>query len=110
MRLAALLLILLGGCAHTHVNINSGNPPPVQGGAQVRLHLGSTASTLLGLAIITTGMIEMERDGVRYRANPFMTMTAGNPEPAPELSPTRTVNEQDCSKPIEDSSANLRCR
>jgi hypothetical protein len=30
--------------------------------------------------------------------------------PVPELDPTRRVAEQDCTKPIEDWSANLRCR
>ncbi len=30
--------------------------------------------------------------------------------PLPELDPDRRVIEQDCSKPIEDSSANLKCR
>ena len=30
--------------------------------------------------------------------------------PVPELDPGRRVIEQDCSKPIEDSSANLKCR
>lgn len=30
--------------------------------------------------------------------------------PQPELDPNRRVQEQDCSKPIEDSSANLKCR
>ena len=29
---------------------------------------------------------------------------------APEMNPDRRVVEQDCSKPIEDPSANLRCR
>ena len=30
--------------------------------------------------------------------------------PAPPLDETRRVNTQDCSKPIEDPSANLKCR
>jgi len=31
-------------------------------------------------------------------------------ERAPELAPVRRVNEQDCTRPIEDISANLKCR
>jgi hypothetical protein len=31
-------------------------------------------------------------------------------QPAPELDGSRRVNEQDCSKPIRDWSANLKCR
>jgi len=29
---------------------------------------------------------------------------------APEMDPNRRVVEQDCSKPIEDTTANLKCR
>jgi hypothetical protein len=36
--------------------------------------------------------------------------TADNVGPLPELDPKRRVVEQDCSKPIEDPSANLKCR
>ena len=35
---------------------------------------------------------------------------AGYAGPAPGLDPNRRVLEQDCSKPIEDPSANLKCR
>jgi hypothetical protein len=30
--------------------------------------------------------------------------------PAPKLDAARTVNEQDCTKPIQNWSANLKCR
>jgi hypothetical protein len=30
--------------------------------------------------------------------------------PAPEMDPNRRVVEQDCSKPLADTSGNLRCR
>ncbi len=32
------------------------------------------------------------------------------PERPPELDPARTVREQDCTRPLEDPGANLRCR
>jgi hypothetical protein len=35
---------------------------------------------------------------------------SGRTAPAPELAPGRLVNEQDCTKPIEDWSGNLKCR
>ena len=31
-------------------------------------------------------------------------------EPVPPLAPQRRVREQDCSQPLEDPSANLKCR
>jgi len=34
----------------------------------------------------------------------------GTPSTAGVLDPSRRVREQDCSKPIEDPSANLKCR
>jgi uncharacterized protein YcfL len=37
-------------------------------------------------------------------------MSEAQPLPAPELAPSRRVNEQDCTKPIQDWSANLKCR
>lgn len=37
------------------------------------------------------------------------TAVDGEPRPAPEMNPDRSINEQDCTKPIE-LSGNLRCR
>jgi hypothetical protein len=53
---------------------------------------GSVAAALLAIGILA-GMAEYS-----HAAKP------------PELAPDRRVSEQDCSKPIVDSSANLRCR
>jgi hypothetical protein len=30
--------------------------------------------------------------------------------PEPELSPSRRITEQDCSKPVDSTSGNLRCK
>jgi len=46
--------------------------------------------------------------GMPYRSPPPMPLPATGPVPA--LDPSRSVNEQDCSKPIENWSANLRCK
>lgn len=31
-------------------------------------------------------------------------------DPAPPMDPTRQINEQDCTKPIEHNGGNLRCK
>ena len=36
--------------------------------------------------------------------------TMRDPRRAPELDPGRKINEQDCSKPIDFSAGNLRCK
>jgi hypothetical protein len=45
---------------------------------------------------------------MRYTMNPFLAIT-GTPKP-PELAPNRAVNEQDCTRPVADATANLKCR
>ena len=35
---------------------------------------------------------------------------AHDPRVAPPLDPTRRVNEQDCSKPVDPQAGNLRCK
>ena len=54
---------------------------------------GSTAAALIGLGIAGAVIYRSEASGR-----------------APELAPVRRVNEQDCTRPIEDISANLKCR
>jgi len=44
-----------------------------------------------------------------YRTSPFMAWEEA-PRRAPKLTEDRTVSEQDCTKPIENPMANLKCR
>ena len=53
---------------------------------------------------------ESYQGGTRYRANPFDAMLQPTAFPPPPLDPTRRVLEQDCTQPIVDWSANLKCR
>ena len=46
-----------------------------------------------------------------YNANPFAAIDgASSTRRPPELDAGRRVHEQDCTKPITDASANLKCR
>lgn len=80
-----ILLLLLAGCAHTQVQIGSRSSTS---SAQVRATGG--AAVVLGVAAAL--------------ADPYQ------PEPVPELDPHRRVNEQDCTKPVDLTAGNLRCR
>ena len=96
MRWTVFLLVLMVGCsAHTQVNYSV--PPGTsvtQSSVQLNVQGGSAAVALVGLGIIAAGMYDMER----YRSQPA------------ELSPTRLISEQDCTKPIDWTRGNLKCR
>ena len=106
MRFLVLLALAATGCSHSQVQLNAGGPTSASGGG------GSSAAALIGLGIAGAVIYGSERNGppygVRYDANPFMAVT--DTARAPELAPERRVNEQDCTQPITDFSANLKCR
>ncbi len=63
---------------------------------------------LVMVIILIVGTVDYMRE-----PRPFPSPTVLLPEatpPAPELAPDRRVDEQDCSKPLDLSSGNLRCR
>ena len=106
LRLFVLVALAAAGCSHSQVQLNAGGPTTASGGG------GSSAAALIGLGIASAVIYSSERNGppygVRYDSNPFMAVT--DTARAPELAPERRVNEQDCTKPITDFSANLKCR
>ena len=118
MRWIVPICILIAGCSHGQVQFSSGAASTASGGTVISsssagLNVqasGSSAAALIGLGIAGAVIYGSEASGygTRYSANPFMAITAT--ERAPELAPVRKVNEQDCTRPIEDLSANLKCR
>jgi len=116
MRLASLLLaILLAGCsANTNVRLGSGGtavpPGTAVGGSSVvaQLQYGSAAATLIGIAILAAAWHGSESDGVRDRLDPFAPVSRA--ALGLQLDESRRVHEQDCTRPIEDWSANLKCK
>ncbi len=112
-RLVALVVSLLAaGCSHTSVALNS--PGTAAAGTtsvsgQVTAGAsGGAAIALFAIAVVAMQSSESWNGGTTYRANPFAAITPA--QPAPELDSSRRVHEQDCSKPIKDWSANLKCR
>ena len=114
MRAASLLCVaVLAGCSSS-ANVRIGAGPSVPPGTAatgssvgVRVDAGSAAGTLIAIGMLAAVWHGSENDryGVRAGLDPFAA--AGS---APPLDETRRVNEQDCTRPIEDWSANLRCR
>lgn len=117
MRVASLLLaILVAGCsANTNVRLGTGGtavpPGTAATGSSVvaQVQYGSAAATLLGIAILAAAWHASESD--RYgadRLDPFAPVS--RPALGLQLDESRRVFEQDCTRPIEDWSANLRCK
>jgi hypothetical protein len=92
---AAVLGLLLGGCGgNANVQVNSGN---VSAGSSVRVPGRSALGTLISVVFLA---------GVSYEDGRELPRS----DPVPEPDPSRRVVEHDCTRPIEDWSANLRCR
>jgi hypothetical protein len=68
-------------------------------GCTVHIHTGSDFPAALGVAVLAGALYMAEREGG--------TLDSRTP---PELDPARKVNEQDCTKPVDWSAGNLRCK
>jgi hypothetical protein len=90
---ALVLASLLVGCAHTSAGINSSGTAA-----------GGTTSVGAQVTVGASGVAAVAVFAIAAAA------IYGTTQPAPELDGSRRVNEQDCSKPIQDRSANLKCR
>lgn len=101
----ALVIMLLSGCTHVSV----------QGGA-----VGGTTTTSTGVsvgysgsgsaamwALIGIGLIAAEYGGSRAARERGLEPQA---KPVQPMDASRQVNEVDCRQPIQDWSANLKCR
>jgi hypothetical protein len=92
---------VLAGCAHTHSEVNIGTRVP-HAGVQVHIEGGRSLAALFGLSILAAGIYEAER-------NPFLTVSE-RPDLAPPMAPDRRVSEQDCTRPLDYSLGNIRCK
>lgn len=90
--LALGLALALAGCSTSAVQLSTGGPQP-----SVVAPGGSTLGALITIGVLSAFAYESQNNGIA-------------PLAPPPLDPERRVLEQDCSKPIADWSANLRCR
>ena len=94
MRILLLLLsFLISGCSHTSVQGGWGGAGPSGGNG-------------LTWVLINVGIIAAWDYSEQRRTEGLPPMN----EPPQELDKARRVNEQDCSQPVKDWSANLKCR
>jgi hypothetical protein len=90
--LVVAFAVVAAGCAsHTRISAGEGGTAGVRVGVDIQS--GSAAG-----AVIAIGAL-----GAIYGSGSDRTKP-------PAMLEGRKVNEQDCTKPIEDPSANLRCR
>ncbi|MEO8717308.1 MAG: hypothetical protein ABI423_03705 [Burkholderiales bacterium] len=104
-RLGLIVFVLITGCTHASVQMNSGGgttatTTSVSAGYSGQ---GSAAAWLL----IGIGLIAAEYGGSQAARERGLEPERPG---ARTLDAARQVNEQDCSKPITDWSANLKCR
>lgn len=106
-----MVAALHSGCAaRTQVSASSntgGGVTTTSGGLRVESGSNSFAAAIIAISLLA-GAIEYARGEPRPmpgRAELF----PGEP-PAPQLAPERRVAEQDCTRPIDPSAGNLRCR
>jgi hypothetical protein len=117
---AALFAALAAGCSHVQVNASSATSSgaaaaPSSGTSVTSRSTGvqaSSGSRGLANAIIAVGVvagaIEYSRED-----HPFPSpsgLISPRTAPAPALAPDRRISEQDCTRPIDLSSGNLRCK
>jgi hypothetical protein len=91
---------LLAGCSNTAWQVSAGRPPPPSAAG---IHVDSNSlATVMGAAIIVGTLYEAARYGVDYAGGPSRT--------PPEMDPGRKVSEQDCTKPLDFTLGNIRCK
>jgi hypothetical protein len=116
---ALMATLLLPGCASRYQvsassnTSNFGSPASgttvtsTQSGLRVESGPRSIAAALLVIGILASTM-DYVRDPQPFPSPSVMFPI--QPLRDPELAPARRVTEHDCTKPVEDWSANLKCR
>ena len=110
MRTAALVLALFGlnACSNAIV------APAAAGGSvtTVRVVSSSGAAAVAGALAFAAFMDADYRGSMDMRSSPSFSGPHGAfwARPVPELDPGRKISEQDCTKPVDLSQGNIRCK
>lgn len=103
------LALLASGCGGNSSVQYSSNTLPAggvsSGGAVYAQSGGSTAGAFLLVGFLGSVLWADDNQPQGWGIGRWVSR-----QPAPSLDASRTVNEQDCSKPVENWSANLKCR
>lgn len=96
--LALSLALLAAGCGgHANVQIASSGTPATGTSSGGSVSINSSPRSAIGALIVIGTLV-----GIAHGSERTM--------PAPQLDESRRVLEQDCTRPIEDWSLNLKCR
>lgn len=98
MKWVIALVALVAGCSNTAWQLSAGTPHV---NSNVQVHGSSGLATVFGLSILAAGVYEMSRGGLSF---------ASDTSRPPEMAPDRKIGEQDCSKPLDYSLGNIRCK
>jgi len=94
-----LAVLLLAGCSNTAWQVSAGTPNP---GAQAHVHSSGDLAAVLGVAILAGVVYEAAYGGFAYAAD--------SERRPPEMAPDRRISEQDCTKPLDYTLGNIRCK
>jgi hypothetical protein len=108
LALIAALLVLAGCSVRTSGNFGT-VPATSLAQSSVQVQSGTGLTTLLGLAVIGALVYDSETQALRYRS-PYMPVIDNSSQRVPELAPDRKVSEQDCTRPVDYSLGNIRCK
>ena len=103
-RLAIVLVCaILAACSSVSVNVTqTASTAPATSSAYIATQ--SAAVSLLAAGLLAAAWYGGDGVNRAYGAYPYWSIWA------PPLDESRRVNEQSCTRPIEDGSANLKCR
>jgi hypothetical protein len=111
-------LTVLGGCSHVTVDASSrtgtGTVVPSAGtsvsSGQTGLHIESRtlATIVIGGMVLAAAAEDARQERPFPSFSVFSDWFRGTP--APELVPDRKISEQDCTRPLDYSLGNIRCK
>ena len=105
MRTVIVIAMMLSGCTHVSVQGSAGGGATTTSTGVSASYSGSGSAAMW--ALIGIGLIAAEYGGSRAARERGLEPQA---KPAQPMDASRQVNEVDCSQPIQDWSANLKCR
>ena len=95
--------LLLAGCSsNTAWKVSTGNPGAHVQGANVHVHSGGDLVAVVGVAIFAAMAYNAAYAGDGH--------AFGSERRPPEMAPDRRISEQDCTKPLDYSLGNIRCK
>jgi hypothetical protein len=104
-RIGLILVFVMTGCTHASVRVDSGGgvtSTSTSVSAGYSGHGSAAVWALIGIGLIAAELAG--REGARERGLEPQT------KPERPMDERRQVNEVDCTKPIENWSANLKCK